>query len=154
MNEGSPVGANIDGSPVGEVSPAHTDNDSCLVGAGDFPLISGCKQLIQFSIGRFVWLLWLVVGERALMCSIRYNSLPNQAVVCVELCSIEQIKQDMRSGCDSWLMLVQPTSHMVAVEADTCAGAGEGSRQLPEAFPWNDLVAEFANVFEPPGMPE
>ena len=42
---------------------------------------------------------------------------------------------------------------MVAVEADTCIGAGEGSRQLPEAFLCNDLVDEFTNVFKPSGMP-
>ena len=50
-------------------------------------------------------------------------------------------------------MLVQPTSHMVAMEADTCAGAGEGSGLEPEASLWNNLVAEFADVFKPPGMP-
>ena len=49
-------------------------------------------------------------------------------------------------------MLVQPSSHMVAKEADTCASAGEGSG-TPEAARWNDLVTEFADVFEPPGMP-
>ena len=58
----------------------------------------------------------------------------------------------MRFGYDAWLMLVQPASHVVAMEADTCAGAGEGSELQPEASRWNNLVAEFANVFEPPGM--
>ena len=59
----------------------------------------------------------------------------------------------MRCGCDAWLMLVQATSHVVAMEADTCAGAGEGSGLELEASRWNNLVAEFADVFEPPGMP-
>ena len=42
---------------------------------------------------------------------------------------------------------------MVAMEADKCAGAGEGSVIDLETSRWNDLVAEFADVFEPPGMP-
>ena len=50
-------------------------------------------------------------------------------------------------------MLVQPSSHVVAKEADTCAGAGEGSELQPETSRWNDLVTEFADVFKPPGMP-
>ena len=59
----------------------------------------------------------------------------------------------MRCGCDAWLMLVQPTSHVVAMEADTCAGAGESSGLQPEASHWNNLVAVFADVFITPGMP-
>ena len=59
----------------------------------------------------------------------------------------------MRLGCDAWFMLVQPTSHVVAMEADTCAGAGEDSGLLLEASLWNNLVAKFSDVFEPPGMP-
>ena len=59
----------------------------------------------------------------------------------------------MRHGCDAWQMLVQPASHMDAMEVNTCAGAEEVSGQLPETSCWNDLVAEFADVFEPPGMP-
>ena len=55
----------------------------------------------------------------------------------------------MRCGCDAWLMLVQPTSHMVTMEADTCAGAGEGYVINPGAYRWKNLVAEFVDVFEP-----
>ena len=51
----------------------------------------------------------------------------------------------MRHGYDTWLMLVQPTSHVVTMEADTSAGAGGYSGLLPEASPWNDLVVEFAD---------
>ena len=50
-------------------------------------------------------------------------------------------------------MLVQPASRVIAMEADTCAGAGEGSVINLEASCWNNLVDEFANVFEPPGTP-
>ena len=59
----------------------------------------------------------------------------------------------MRFGCDAWLMLVQPASHVVAMEADTCAVVGEGSELQLETSRWNNLVAEFADVFELPGMP-
>ena len=59
----------------------------------------------------------------------------------------------MRHGCKAWLMLVQPTSHVVAMEADTCDSAGEGSELHPETSRWNNLVAEFADVFEPARMP-
>ena len=59
----------------------------------------------------------------------------------------------MKHVCDASLMLVQPASHMVVMKADTCAGAGEDSGQLPEASRWSILVAEYADVFEPPGIP-
>ena len=59
----------------------------------------------------------------------------------------------MRCECDAWLLFVQPTCHMVAMEADTCAGAGESSGLQWEASRWNNLVAEFANIFKRPGMP-
>ena len=55
------------------------------------------------------------------------HALPTKPVARVELCSIKQIERDMRRGCEAWLMLLQPSSHVVAKEADTCAGAGEGS---------------------------
>ena len=50
-------------------------------------------------------------------------------------------------------MLVQPTSHVVAVEADMCSGVGKGFVINQEISCWNDLVAEFADVFKPAGMP-
>ena len=50
-------------------------------------------------------------------------------------------------------MLVQPTSHVVAMKADTCIGVEENSGYVPEASCWNALVAKFADVFELPGMP-
>ena len=59
----------------------------------------------------------------------------------------------MRSGCEASLMLVQPSSHMVAMEADTCARAGEGSAGFAEASGWDSVVAEYADMFELPGMP-
>ena len=59
----------------------------------------------------------------------------------------------MHSGCEAWLMLVQLSSHMVAMEAATCARAGEGSAGSTEPSRWENMVAEYADVFEPPGMP-
>ena len=50
-------------------------------------------------------------------------------------------------------MLVQPTSHMVAMEAEMYTGVGEDSELQLETSRWNNLVAEFVDVFEPPGMP-
>ena len=59
----------------------------------------------------------------------------------------------MHSGCEAWLMLVQLSSHMVAMEADTCARAGEGSAGSAEPSHWENVVAEYADMFELPGMP-
>ena len=59
----------------------------------------------------------------------------------------------MHSGCEAWLMLVQPSSHVVAMEADTCARAGEGSAGSAEPSCWENVVAKYADVFELPGMP-
>ena len=42
---------------------------------------------------------------------------------------------------------------MVAIEADMCAGVGESSMLETKTSHWNNLIAEFADVFEPPGMP-
>ena len=49
------------------------------------------------------------------------HALPTKPVAKVELCSIKQVERDMRLGCEAWLMLIQPATHVVATEADTCA---------------------------------
>ena len=59
----------------------------------------------------------------------------------------------MHSGCEAWLMLVQPSSHMVAMEVDTCARVGEGSAGSAEPSRWENMVAEYADMIKPPGMP-
>ena len=59
----------------------------------------------------------------------------------------------MHSGCEAWLMLVQPSSHVVAMEADTCARAGDGSAGSAEPSRWENVVVEYADMFEPPSMP-
>ena len=59
----------------------------------------------------------------------------------------------MRSGCKAWLVLVQPSSHVVAMEADTCARVWEGSAGAAEPSCWENVAAEYADMFEPPGMP-
>ena len=51
-------------------------------------------------------------------------------------------------------MLLNPTSHVAAMEASTCASAGEAEAAC-DAKPscWSNLVTEYSNVFKPPGMP-
>ena len=49
------------------------------------------------------------------------HALPTKPVAKVELCSIKQVERDMHLGCEAWLMLIQPATHMVTTEADTCA---------------------------------
>ena len=81
------------------------------------------------------------------------HALPTKPVAKVELCSIKQVEQDMRLGCEAWLMLIQPATHVVATEADTCAEGVVVSDTSNDATHWNSIVAEYSNVFEPPGMP-
>ena len=49
------------------------------------------------------------------------HALPTKPVAKVELCSIKQVERDMHLGCKAWLLLIQPATHVVAMEADTCA---------------------------------
>ena len=51
-------------------------------------------------------------------------------------------------------MLLNPTSHVDAMEASMCAGAGEvGLSDVAPPSHWSNLVTEYSDVFEPPGMP-
>ena len=50
-------------------------------------------------------------------------------------------------------MLLSPTSHVAAMEALTCAGAGEVGPDVVPPSHWSNLVAEYSNGFKPPGMP-
>ena len=93
--------------------------------------------------------------------NVRLQALPTAPVAKVELCSITQLERDLRRGCESWLMLLHPTSHVAAMEASTCAGV-EGSEECTASEPsctasepsrWSKLVEEYSDVFEPPGMP-
>ena len=79
--------------------------------------------------------------------------LPTAPVAKVELCSITQLERDLRRGCESWLMLLHPTSHVAAMEASTCAGV-EGSEAGTTSAPshWSKLVDEYSDISEPPGM--
>ena len=50
-------------------------------------------------------------------------------------------------------MLIQPATHVVATEADTCAAGDMASAPRYDAN-WESIVAEYRwFVFEPPGMP-
>ena len=81
------------------------------------------------------------------------HTLPTKPVAKVELCSIKQVERDMRLGYEAWLMLIQPATHVVAMEADTCAEGDMASDSRNDATWWNSIVTEYSNVFEPPGMP-
>ena len=81
------------------------------------------------------------------------HALPTKPVAKVELCSIKQVERDMRLGCEAWLMLIQPATHVVAMEADTCAEGDVVSGASNDATRWNAIVTEYSDVFEPPGMP-
>ena len=50
-------------------------------------------------------------------------------------------------------MLLHPTSHVNAMEARICAGAGKVGPDVVLPSCWSNLVAEYSDVFEPPGMP-
>ena len=93
--------------------------------------------------------------------NVRLQALPTAPVAKVELCSITQLERDLHRGCESWLILLHPTSHVAAMEASTCAGA-EGSEVCTASEPlctaselscWLKLVKEYSDVFEPPRMP-
>ena len=47
-------------------------------------------------------------------------------------------------------MLLNPTSHVAATEASTCASAGEvGPDKVPPSH-WSNLVTEYSDMFKPP----
>ena len=53
---------------------------------------------------------------------------------------------------EAWLMLLQPHSEPVTREVTGhCEGGGDGDIQAPTR--WDKLVAEFHDIFDPPGMP-
>ena len=83
----------------------------------------------------------------------RLHSLPTKPVAKVELCSIKQVERNMRLWCEAWLMLIQPATHMVAMEADTCAEGDMASVPDYNATRWNSIIAEYYDLFKPTGMP-
>ena len=50
-------------------------------------------------------------------------------------------------------MLLNPTSHVAAMEASTCASVGEVGPDVVPPSRWSNLVIEYSDVFKPPGMP-
>ena len=49
-------------------------------------------------------------------------------------------------------MLIHPATHVVAMEADTCAEVVVVSDASNDATHWNSIINEYSDVFEPPGM--
>ena len=81
------------------------------------------------------------------------HALTTKPVAKVALCSIKQIERDMRLGCETWLMLIQPATHVVTTEADMCAEGVVVSDSRNDATYWNSIINEHSDGFEPPGMP-
>ena len=53
---------------------------------------------------------------------------------------------------EAWLMLLQPHSEPITSEVTGHhEGGGDGDIQYPTR--WNELVAKFHNIFDPPCMP-
>ena len=71
------------------------------------------------------------------------HALPTKPVAKVELCSIKQVKRNMRLGCETWLMLIQPATHVVAMEADTCATGGVASVLDQNATHWETIITDY-----------
>ena len=53
---------------------------------------------------------------------------------------------------DAWLMFLQPHREPVTREV-IGHSEGKGYRDIQTPFRWNKLVAEYHNIFDPPGMP-
>ena len=50
-------------------------------------------------------------------------------------------------------MLIQPATHVVTIETDTCDEGVVVSDARNDTMHWNSIVDEYSDVFEPPGMP-
>ena len=50
--------------------------------------------------------------------------------------------------------MIQPATHMVATEADTCVEGVVVSSVDNDTTRWNSIVNEYSDVFGPPGMPD
>ena len=82
------------------------------------------------------------------------SGLPVDPAERVELCSIQQIAKDLQKNTveEAWLMLLQPHSEPVTREVTGHhEGGGDGDVQAPTR--WDKLVAEFHDIFDPPGTP-
>ena len=53
---------------------------------------------------------------------------------------------------EAWLILLQSYSELVTREA-TSHSEEEGQRDIQTPSKWDRLVAEFYDIFDPPGMP-
>ena len=51
------------------------------------------------------------------------------------------------------MILLNPSSHVAATEASTCASVWEVGPDVVPPSRWFNLVTEYFDVFEPPGMP-
>ena len=83
------------------------------------------------------------------------SGLPNAAVARVELCSLQTALGDIRKdlAAESWLMLLQPATTAVGMEPKAEDELGEVSGFETETSRWNNVVADYPDVFAEPGMP-
>ena len=76
--------------------------------------------------------------------TVMLQALPTAPVAKVELCTIMQLERDLRRGCELWLMLLHPTSHVATMEVSTCASV-EGSEECTTSAPscWSKLIDKY-----------
>ena len=62
---------------------------------------------------------------------------------------------DVRKGhvAEGWLMLLQPATTAVGMEPKAEGELGEASGSGAEASRWNNVVADYPDVFAEPGLP-
>ena len=57
----------------------------------------------------------------------------------------------MPLGCGAWLVLIQPATHMVAMDIiDTCAVGDMAPDSRNDAAHWESVIANYSDVIEPP----
>ena len=131
------------------------------------PCTVNCRVLLQLNHDVVLGVDWLQAANSSnnwQTCTVEVNcgenggthvlrALPTKPVAKVELCSIRQVEHHMHLGCEAWLMLMQPATHVVAMESDTCDEGDMASDTSPDVVRWKSIIAEYSNVFKPPGMP-
>ena len=83
------------------------------------------------------------------------SGLPNATVARVGLCSLQTLLGDVRKDLvtEGWLMLLQPATTAAGMEPKAEGELGEVSGFETETSRWNNVVADYPDVFAEPGMP-
>ena len=82
------------------------------------------------------------------------SGLPIDPVAHIKLCSLQQIAKNVRKSVveEAWIILLQPHSEPVTREV-IVHSVGYGNIDVQTPSRWDKLVAEFYDIFDPPGMP-